>query len=332
MKNLPKMNVTPTPDKTWNSGIFKIIKVFINSCSTTTRQRNPPSDGKTQHVRLVTIGPSHYCEKARWALDMLDNDPVSPIYYTENAHPPLFQSLETLTLSDGKVSMVPMVELTNQNGEKEVMHDSAKIVEFFLPHLYPSSYRNEILELEEYSGQHIGATARCYLYHVSLKPKYYKFLTNMLTSQSSSVEKMIWGTILDRGIAKGMKKVMGINSHSAEASLAALRKAFNDISLKLTKKDGSKKKFILDTDEVEIGFTAADLAFCSTASVIVCPPELSLFMPMKEDEMPPELLNLRNELRNTFAGKHVLDVYKYHRGKVMPKVVNRDCFPIFSRL
>jgi hypothetical protein len=212
MKNLPKMNVTPTPDKTWNSGIFKIIKVFINSCSTTTRQRNPPSDGKTQHVRLVTIGPSHYCEKARWALDMLDNDPVSPIYYTENAHPPLFQSLETLTLSDGKVSMVPMVELTNQNGEKEVMHDSAKIVEFFLPHLYPSSYRNEILELEEYSGQHIGATARCYLYHVSLKPKYYKFLTNMLTSQSSSVEKMIWGTILDRGIAKGMKKVMGKQS------------------------------------------------------------------------------------------------------------------------
>ena len=320
------MNLKPTTEIAWNAGVFRTIKAYVNLYSTTDRQRNPPCDSKTQHVRLVTIGPSHYCEKARWALDLLDNDSTSPIYYTENAHPPIFQSLETLPLSNGKVSMVPMAELTNQNGETDVIYDSSKIIEHFLPRLYPSSCKNEILELEEYFGTHIGATARCYIYHVSLKPKHYKFLTDLLTSQSSSVEKMIWGKLLDKGIAKGMKKVMGINNDSAEASIKALRKAFYDVSLKLTKKDGTKKKFIMDTDVKEIGFTAADLAFCSMASAIVCPPELSSFMPMKEEEMPQELIDLRNELRNTISGQHVLDVYK-ERGRVVPKVVNRDCLP-----
>ena len=48
---------------------------------------------------------------------------------------------------------------------------------------------------------------------------------------------------------------------------------------------------------------------------------------MKDEEMPPELLDLRNELRNTLAGQHVLDVYRNLRGQVIPKVVNRDSVP-----
>mmetsp|Transcript_18154 Transcript_18154/g.26935 ORF Transcript_18154/g.26935 Transcript_18154/m.26935 type:complete len:343 (+) Transcript_18154:173-1201(+) len=330
MINLPEMDVTPTPDRAWNSGAFKAIKVVVNSCSTTSRRRNPPCEGKTQHVRLVTIGPSHYCEKARWVLDILDNDPHSPIYYTENAHPPFLQSLETLPLSKGSVSMVPMVEYTKPNGQKDMIHNSQKIVEHFLPHLYPASCKSEILELEDYFGHHIGATARCYVYHVTLKPKYHPMMVKLLTAQTSSVEKLIFGKMLEMGVAKGMKKLMGINADSAEASLVALRKAFRDVSLKLEKENGSKKKFIMDSDTEEFGFTAADLAFCSIASAIICPPELALFVPMKDEEMPSELLDLRNELRNTLAGQHVLDVYRSLRGQVIPKVVNRDRVPMGS--
>jgi hypothetical protein len=139
--------------------------------------------------------------------------------------------------------------------------------------------------------------------------------------------KLIYGKILEKGVAKGMKKAMEINDDSAEASLVALRNSFHDVSLKLEKEDGSKKKFIMDTDTEEFGFTAADLAFCSMASAIICPPELALFVPMKDEEMPPELLDLRNELRNTLAGQHVLGVYRNLRGQVIPKVVNRDSVP-----
>ena len=37
----------------------------------------------TTPYRLMTIGPSHYCEKARWALDYLGID------YVEEKHPPM---------------------------------------------------------------------------------------------------------------------------------------------------------------------------------------------------------------------------------------------------
>jgi hypothetical protein len=39
----------------------------------------PATDGT---LRFITIGLSHYCEKARWALDQ------SGILYKEDAHPP----------------------------------------------------------------------------------------------------------------------------------------------------------------------------------------------------------------------------------------------------
>ena len=111
---LPPENLHTTPTKLWNKGSLKYVKYLIQSMSTTSRQRhaswvNNNNTNKTQHVRLITIGASHYCEKVRWGLDLVESDPNSPIYYTEDAHPPLFASIETLKVTNGKASMVPMV-------------------------------------------------------------------------------------------------------------------------------------------------------------------------------------------------------------------------------
>ena len=46
-------------------------------------------------------------------------------------------------------------------------------------------------------------------------------------------------------------------------------------------------------------------------------------MPVDDDEMPPELILLRDELRMTLAGQHVMDVYRKYRKTVVPKVVNK---------
>ena len=47
--------------------------------------------------RLITIPPSHYCEKARWALD------YAGISYREEGHPPLLHRLP-VKLAGGGVS------------------------------------------------------------------------------------------------------------------------------------------------------------------------------------------------------------------------------------
>jgi hypothetical protein len=379
MLELPIQNMKPTPIHLWKTGIFQVCKVIITSFSTTDRRRKHPlhllpllEEGvggeqhvvKSQHVRLVTIGPSHYCEKARWALDILDKDVTSPIYYTENCHPPVFQSIETLDMSQGAASMVPMVccfrdhqeedavvldpstrkRRSNEKKEKVpdvvavVMYDSQNLIQYFCPFLYPgdSSCREEIIQLEEYFGSHVGATARCYLYHVMLTPNYYPTLSKLATVHSSTIEKMIWGKLLNKGLARGMRKAMGINDASAQNSVRVLREAFDVVSERLKViKDGRvvKKKFLMDHHETKsngdmvVGFTAADLTFAALASIIIMPPELHSFLPVEEEDLPSELLALRDELRSTLAGQHVLEMYRNVRGVVVPKVVNRDCLP-----
>jgi len=53
-------------------------------------------------------------------------------------------------------------------------------------------------------------------------------------------------------------------------------------------------------------------------------PEPVFVVPLKEEEKPPDLIDLANELRNTLARQHVFDGYRKQRGQVIPKVVNKD--------
>lgn len=344
MNRLPIENLRPTDPKFWSTSLplktcQKLITTF--SCSIDgkrVRRRNPPSPNKKRHkhIRLITIGPSHYCEKVRWALDMLDDnhhDMSCPIYYTEDAHPPVFQSLSSLQASRGQASMVPMVvyradtESGNGKEEEEVMHDSKQIVRHFCPFLYPASQAKEIRKLEDYFGSQIGATARCYTYSLMLHPKYSISLAKLLTAQSSTIEKILWIRLLNQGLGYGMRKVMGINSKSAEESLKTIRRVFGEVSEMLQFQDGTRKKFIMDSEGEDVGFTAADLTFCAMASAVIHPPELKLFLPLEDHEYPPELMSLRDELRMTVAGQHVLEIYKNRRRNVVPKVVNNDRVP-----
>ncbi len=218
------------------------------------------------------------------------------------------------------------------------MHDSGKIVRHFCPYLYPSSIENEISELEEYIGSHLGATARCYIYYHMLKSPFYNTLANTMTRNSSSIERLLWGKLLGKGMAKGMKQAMNINAESAQLSLEAIRTVFQKISDKLRVQNG-KKEFLMDTDDYKFGFTAADLTFAAIASPLILPPELEPFLSTEDDKvLPKALVDLKYELRETLAGKHVLDMYEKHRltdsdsissdAKVTPKVVGRNKVPI----
>lgn len=53
--------------------------------------------------RLMTIGPSHYCEKARWGLDFFEVD------YTEDKHPPLVHWAWSLPSGGGRT--VPILKI-----------------------------------------------------------------------------------------------------------------------------------------------------------------------------------------------------------------------------
>lgn len=327
MSNLPKEDLIPTKSKFWSSPLFSTVKKLVTTCSSSGQIRcDPPSFNKTKHVRLITIGPSHFCEKARWALDILNDTPSNPLFFTEDAHPPLLQSISTLDASNNKVSMVPMLVFEDDDGTEKIIHDSKEIVSYFCPFLYPDAHKDEIVRLETYFGSHVGATIRCYLYNLLICPDYYEPLAKMLSAQSSTIEKVLFMKLLPKGAGSGMKKVMGINPESGARSLKVIRQVFEEVSEMLKLKDGSKKKFIMDSETENVGFTAADLAFCSLASPLIQPPELKAFLVYNDDEMPPEMTALRNELRMTLAGQHVIDVYRKIRKTVVPKVATKQNF------
>ncbi|GFH45937.1 hypothetical protein CTEN210_02411 [Chaetoceros tenuissimus] len=324
-------DIKPTPEALWNASPFKTAKLLIETFSTRSRRRDPPHS-KNRHILFISIGASHYCEKVRWILDLLERDILSPYYYTENSHPPLFQSIETLAATNSKVSMVPMVVFENIDKKLQILHDSKEIVQFLSPRLYPEPFRETIQDFEVFVGKSIGAASRLYMYHHMLQKEYHDTLSRIMTETTSTVEKFLWTNFLDKGLATGMRKAMRISSQTASDSLIEIRSAFVSISKQLQKRDGTKKTYLMergdDSDKTceNIGFTAADLTFASLASILIHPPELSHIVPINDDKMPPELVKLKKELRRTLAGQHVLEMYRKHRGNVELRTVDRDVF------
>ncbi len=115
-------------------------------------------------LRLVTIGPSHYCEKARWALDR------AGIGYVEEAHVPMVHWLFTLPRT--RTRTVPL--LLTPHGALTDSTDILRFVDRGLAEparLYPGddALASEVAALEDELDELVGTTARrlvyCHLVH-----------------------------------------------------------------------------------------------------------------------------------------------------------------------
>ena len=115
-------------------------------------------------LRLVTIGPSHYCEKARWALDR------AGIGYVEEAHVPMVHWLFTLPRT--RTRTVPV--LLTPHGHLTDSTDILRFVDRGLAEparLYPGddSVARDVAALEDELDLELGTTARrlvyCHLVH-----------------------------------------------------------------------------------------------------------------------------------------------------------------------
>ena len=319
--SLPVENIRQTRPKDLKRGPLSVAKVLVDNFSSVEGRRDPSTipvqDGgvqKTRHVRLITVGLSHYCEKIRWMLDLLEADPTSDIYYTEDAHPPAFTSFATVPASNGQASRAPMIVLDSRppGADSNVLFDSTTILQTMYPELYPEECKKAIIEFEEDMCRRLGPTARAFVYHQVLRPEYYPLIGEVGGMYTSKIEAALLGPMLPKGLAKGMRKLMGISDDAADISLNTIREVFKDVSKKL---DGGTKEYIFDSDSRKLGFTAADIAFAALASPLIRPPEMDAMMGGSKfaDKWPETLDDLRNELRATPAGKHVLKMYKYHR-------------------
>lgn len=310
--SLPTENLTPAQMKRLSSGPLAVAKFLIETFSTV-RQREPPIPSKTSHIRFITIGVSHYCEKARFVLDHVEANPDSPYYYTEDAHPPAFHAYETLKVTENTISATPMI-VFEEDGQQQIIYDSSHILQKFLPELYPTEIQSQVEDVEADLGKRLGATVRCFsYYHLLANVKDNHDLLVQICADPNKVakiESVVFDKFLEKGLADGMMKSMGIDKESSDASEASIRQVFAEWSNQLENNGG---KYLLDTkDEKSYGFTAADLTFAALAYPLLQPPEMKEWL-VSNEKLPLVLQNMTKELQATKAGQHALKIYRENR-------------------
>ena len=170
---------------------FKTVGFLIRLFSDSSRQR-PQSQ-----ARFITIGVSHYCEKARWGLDLL-----SDFIYTEDAHPPAFSSYCTVPASNDTGSAVPALLLLDETkeGQRFFMKSDVILRRFCKDILYPSEIENTVEQIEDDLSARLGPAVRLLCYHYMLHPDYLQYLGEMAACFYSKIERFLFQKMLPQSV------------------------------------------------------------------------------------------------------------------------------------
>lgn len=244
--------------------------------------------------RLITIPISHYCEKARWALERLE------INYIEEPHPPLFHRLAT---SQSGGTSVPI--LVTKTG---TFSDSTEILQYLdqittvTQKLYPSEpkQRHKVEKLENLFNTQLGPSTRLWFYSYLLANR--ELILRLWCERVKPIEQEIF-TVVFESVQQAMRQKLNITADSAASSLDKIKRIFATVNERLT--DGR-------TYLVGDSFSAADLTFACLAAPTVLPSEYGVRVPSLE-ELPSEMAATIRELRETSSGEYALRLFREER-------------------
>ncbi|HEU4736598.1 MAG TPA: glutathione S-transferase family protein [Solirubrobacterales bacterium] len=244
---------------------------------------------------LITIPISHYCEKARWALDR------AGIPYQEQAH---LQVLHWLAVrrAGGKKTAPVLVW-----GDR-VFTDSADIVEAASAKAPPDrglipddpAAAAEVRELQRDLDARLGPEGRRWMYnalrgHRDIAVAY--GCTGVPTWQRRALPFAypLATRIIDR--------YLDVTPATAAQSEAEVRATFDAVAARL----GDGRPYLCGER-----FSAADLTFAALAAPILMPPEYGVPLPQPE-ELPAAMAATVRELRAHPAGAHALTMFREER-------------------
>jgi len=244
---------------------------------------------------LITIPISHYCEKARWALDRAD------IAYRERAH----------------LQAIHWIPVTRAGGKKTapvlvwgdlVFADSADIVEEASAKAPPdrSLFPDDPTEAAEVRALQADFDAR-------LGPEGRRWMYNALRGRRDiAVAYGCTGVPAwqRRALpfayplaARIIDRYLDVTPATAARSEAEVRRIFGAVAERLN--DG--RAYLCGEQ-----FSGADLTFASLAAPMLMPPEYGVPLPQPE-ELPPAMAATVRELREHPAGAYALRMFREER-------------------
>ncbi|HEY2518286.1 MAG TPA: glutathione S-transferase family protein [Polyangiaceae bacterium] len=245
------------------------------------------------HARLITIPFSHYCEKARWALDH------AGVAYVEEAYLPGLHRRATRAV--GGTSVPVLV-----TDEGRALVDSADIVQYCDERapaerkLYPADpgARREVEAIEASCNADLGVDARLFVYQQTLSSP-----TSLVRATRPGLTRL-QAALLPLAVPIVRPKIRAwykVNEANAVRALETARRVFAEIGARL----GKSRWLVGDR------FTAADLTFASLGALVVAPPGHPA-LSCDIDRAGP-LRPILEEMRATAAGAHLLRLYREER-------------------
>jgi len=254
------------------------------------RVANPPAT-------FITIPLSHYCEKARWALDRVS------LPYLEEPHVPLLSRFVARRAAGGTVPV-----LIHGNLRLTESSDILRHADSMQPGvLYPLDAvpRAEVEAMEERFDTDLGTHVRRWAY-THLLPD--KTLLRDLWSRGVPRREAVWLPLIVPIARKLLRRAYKVTPAGAVRSGDRIREVFVDVAARL--KDGRR---FLAGDE----FTAADLTFAALAAPAVFAPECRAVLPTLA-QVPAAMREDVMALRATEAGQFALRLYATERAFRQP--------------
>ena len=217
-------------------------------------------------ARLVTIPISHYCEKARWALDR------AGIAYREERHVQIVHRVASRRAGGG--GTVPVLVAS-----EGVFAQSAAILAYadrLGAELYPDALRDEVTALERDFDADLGPEGRRWMYFHLLPRKDLGVAYNC--TGVPDWERRAFPLML--GLMSGyIRHLFAIGPETGAQAGAAVERTFDAVAARL--EDG--RRYLCGD-----AFTAADLAFAALAAPAIVPPEYGTPLP-QPDELPTQM-------------------------------------------
>ena len=245
-------------------------------------------------ARLITIPFSHYCEKARWALD------AAGVGYREEAHPPVFHLRATRAVGGQSVPV-----LVHGTAVARDSTDIALYVDTLAPperRLLPDDppRRARVLALEDELDETLGIDARLLVY--------WHWLAEGETARAFVARMMgLRSPLVQRAVATAFRALIfrkyKVSEPAARRAVTRVRETFARLEPAL-----GQTKYLAGER-----FTLADLTLAALASPLLAPPEHPILGGARRVTAPAAFAALREELSSTPVGRHALHVYRDHR-------------------
>jgi glutathione S-transferase len=246
--------------------------------------------------RLVTIPFSHYCEKARWALDR------AHLTYLEEPHLPMLAWAAALRA--GGKRTVPVL-VASPDAEPQALTDSHDILRFAHARapdagLYPDDIAEEVEALEAELDRKLGPAMRRIAYSYLLADR--EALRSLFSTGAPKWESRTARVALPL-MSATIKKGLKVDEDGVARSEKALAELLANVAQRLA--DGRRWLF---GDR----FTAADLTFSALSIPLVAPPQLEARLGVFEG-LPASMRARIDRYRATPAGKLAMRAYEVER-------------------